>query len=120
MNAEARIEDRELGLTLSALADPHRRQVVQILSERPRRAGELAQALGLSPPAMRRHLRTLRQSGLIEERHDGFDARLRVYQLRPEPMANLAEWLRQTEAMWAAQLAAFRDHLLARDADRRP
>ena len=120
--APARIgdEDEGLGRTLAALADPHRRRVVQILSERPRRAGELAQALDLSPPAMSRHLRTLRQCGLVEERHDGFDARVRVYRLRPEPMANLAAWLRETEAMWATQLTAFRDHLLARDADERP
>jgi len=110
------IEGEGLGRTLAALADPHRRRVVQILSERPRRAGKLAQALALSPPAMSRHLRTLRECGLVEERHDGFDARVRVYQLRPEPMANLAAWLRETEAMWAAQLTAFRDHLLARDA----
>jgi DNA-binding transcriptional ArsR family regulator len=69
---------------------------------------------------MSRHLRSLRECGLIEERHDGFDARVRIYQLRPEPMANLAAWLRETEAMWATQLNAFRDHLLVRDADRRP
>jgi DNA-binding transcriptional ArsR family regulator len=120
MNAAADVEDDGLGRTLAALADPHRRRVVQILSERPRRAGDLAQALGMSPPAMSRHLRSLRECGLIEERHDGFDARVRIYQLRPEPMANLAAWLRETEAMWATQLNAFRDHLLVRDADRRP
>ncbi len=108
-----------VGATLAALADPQRRRVVRILSERPRRAGELAQALGLSPPAMSRHLRTLRECGLVEERHDGFDARVRVYELRPEPIADLAAWLRETEAMWSAQLTAFRDHLLARDTDRR-
>jgi len=111
----AKAEDEALGRTLAALADPHRRRVVQILSERPRRAGELAQALTMSPPAMSRHLRALRECGLVEERHDGFDARVRVYQLRPEPMANLAAWLRGTEAMWAAQLSAFSDHLRARD-----
>jgi DNA-binding transcriptional ArsR family regulator len=112
----AEADDARLGVTLTALADPHRRRVVQILSEGPRRAGELAQALSLSPPAMSRHLRTLRQSGLVEERHDGFDARVRVYQLRPEPMAALAAWLQQTEALWATQLGAFREHLRSRDA----
>jgi DNA-binding transcriptional ArsR family regulator len=105
-----------LGETLAALADPHRRKVVEILSAEPRRAGDLAQALGLTPPAMSRHLRTLRQCGLVEERHNGFDARVRIYRLRPEPMANLAAWLKETEAMWAAQLTAFRDHLVALDA----
>jgi DNA-binding transcriptional ArsR family regulator len=104
-----------LDRTLAALADPHRRQVVERLRQRPHRAGELADALGLSPPAMSRHLRTLRHAGVVEERHDGFDARVRVYRLRPEPMADLAAWLKQTEAMWSAQLTSLRDHLLAKD-----
>ena len=111
MTAAAERLDR----TLAALADPHRRLVVERLRERPCRAGELAEAIGLTPPAMSRHLRTLRQAGVVEERHDGFDARVRVYQLRPEPMAELAAWLKQTEAMWAAQLTALRDHLAAKD-----
>ena len=103
-----------LDRTLAALADPHRRHVVELLRERPRRAGELAQVAGLSPPAMSRHLRTLRVSGLVEERHDGFDARVRIYRLRPEPMADLADWLKETETMWADQLAAFKTHMQAR------
>jgi DNA-binding transcriptional ArsR family regulator len=103
-----------LDRTLAALADPHRRHVVELLRERPRRAGELAEAAGLTPPAMSRHLRTLRVSGLVEERHDGFDARVRVYRLRPEPMAGLADWLRETETMWAGQLTAFKAHMEAK------
>jgi len=104
-----------LDVTLAALADPHRRRVVELLRERPHRAGELAEAAGLSPPAMSRHLRTLRQAALVEERHDGLDARVRVYQLRPEPMADLATWLNQTEAMWVDQLAGLRAYLTAPD-----
>jgi DNA-binding transcriptional ArsR family regulator len=100
-----------LDRTLAALADPHRRQVVELLRERPRRAGELAEAAGLTPPAMSRHLKTLRQSGLVEESHPEFDARVRVYQLRAEPMVDLLRWLEQTERMWSAQLAAFKAHL---------
>lgn len=100
-----------LDATLAALADPHRRQVVELLRERPRRAGELSQAVGLAPPAMSRHLKTLKQSGLIEESHPAFDARVRVYQLRAEPMVDLLRWLEQTERMWSAQLAAFKAHL---------
>ena len=102
-----------LDQTLAALADPHRRQIVELLRERPRRAGELAAAAGLSPPAMSRHLRTLRHSGWVEERHDGLDARVRIYQLRPEPMADLAAWLKETESMWADQLTAFKAHMEA-------
>jgi DNA-binding transcriptional ArsR family regulator len=97
--------------TLAALADPYRRQVVDLLRERPRRAGELAAAIGLSPPAMSRHLRTLRSSGLIAETHPEFDARVRVYALKPGPMAELKAWLEQTEELWTQQLAAFKAHI---------
>ena len=97
--------------TLAALADPARRQVVELLRERPRRAGELANATGLSAPAMSRHLRALRTSGLVEESHPQFDARVRIYRLRPEPMGQLKTWLDETEKLWAQQLAAFKAHL---------
>ena len=105
----ARLDD-----TLAALADPHRRRVVDLLSERPRRSGDLARQIGLAPPAMSRHLKTLRECGLVEERHDGPDARVRISSLRPEPMAYLKQWLDQMEALWSDQLTAFRDHLAAR------
>ena len=61
---------RQLGRTLSALADPTRRRVVELLRERPRRAGELAAAFDASAPAMSRHLRVLRTRGLVEEERD--------------------------------------------------
>ena len=100
-----------LDRTLAALADPHRRRVVDLLRERPRRAGEIADLVGLSPPAMSRHLKALRQSGLIEDSHPAFDARVRVYRLRPQPMAELKRWLEETEQLWTVQLAAFKEHL---------
>jgi DNA-binding transcriptional ArsR family regulator len=100
-----------LDQTLAALADPHRRQVVELLSEGPKRAGELAQAVGLEPPAMSRHLRTLRRSGLVEEAHPEFDARVRIYRLRPEPMAHLKDWLERAEKLWSEQLLAFKAHI---------
>jgi len=96
---------------LTALADPHRRHVIDLLREKPRRASELARAAGLSPPAMSRHLRSLRQAGLVEESHPVFDARVRVYRLRPAPMASLKAWLEETERLWTDQLAAFKTHL---------
>lgn len=97
--------------TLAALADPHRRRVVDLLAERPRPAGELARALDLSAPAMSRHLRTLRETGLVEESHPAFDARVRIYALRPEPMLHLIRWLAEAERLWSVQLAAFKAHL---------
>ena len=101
----------DLDRTLVALADPHRRRIVELLRERPRRAGEIAEAVGLNPPALSRHLRTLKANGLVEEAHPAFDARVRIYSLRPEPMTHLKAWLEQTEQLWAAQLVAFKTHL---------
>lgn len=100
-----------LDRTLAALADPHRRRVVDLLRERPHRAGELAEAARVSFPAMSRHLRTLRKSGLVREERDELDSRVRIYRLRPEAMAELKTWLAETEALWARQLGALKAHL---------
>jgi DNA-binding transcriptional ArsR family regulator len=97
--------------TLAALADPSRRGVIDLLRERPHRAGELAQAMRLSFPAMSRHLRTLRRSGLVEEDRDEFDSRVRIYRLRPDAIAALRSWLAETDALWARQLVALKAHL---------
>lgn len=110
MSAAAR-EEAALDRTLAALADPNRRRAVRLLAERPRPAGELARALDLSPPAMSRHLRALRESGLVEESHPAFDARVRIYALRREPMTDLLRWLEEAERMWSAQLAALKAHV---------
>ncbi|NYH14366.1 ArsR/SmtB family transcription factor [Paraburkholderia bryophila] len=103
-----------LDRTLAALADPNRRHVVDLLSRQPMRAGELAQATGLSPQAMSRHLRVLRSSELIEESRgggDSVDARVRLYVLRSTPMNELKTWLEQTEALWSEQLLSFKAHV---------
>jgi DNA-binding transcriptional ArsR family regulator len=100
----------ELDATLAALADPTRRHVVELLRERPRRAGELAAAAAMSGPAMSKHLRVLRTSGLVEEERLDHDARVRVYRLRPEPFAGLQDWLDQVQAFWTDRLDAFKAH----------
>lgn len=102
---------RQVDRTLAALADPHRRRTVELLGQRPRRAGELAEALDLPPPAMSRHLRALKESGLVEETHPAFDARVRIYALKDGAMADLKKWLADTERMWADQLASFKAHI---------
>ena len=102
---------RELDRTLAALADPNRRRVVDLLRERPRRAGELAEATKIALPLMSRHLKRLRESGLVEEDRDEFDSRVRIYRLRPEPMADLKLWLEETESLWSRQLAAFKAYV---------
>jgi DNA-binding transcriptional ArsR family regulator len=99
-----------LDATLLALADPNRRGVIDLLRRGPRRAGELADELGLSPPAMSRHLRVLRTHGLIEPALDKADARAKVYHLRPEKFAQLRAWLDDVERFWALQLDAFKRH----------
>lgn len=97
--------------TLAALADPVRRRAVDLLAERPRRAGELAEALDVTAPAMSRHLRVLRDADLVELEHPPFDARVRIYSLRTARMGELRAWLADAEAGWAEQLSAFRRHV---------
>jgi DNA-binding transcriptional ArsR family regulator len=102
---------RNLDATLNALADPDRRRAIELLGKAPRRAGELAEALGLPAPAMSRHLRILKQGGLVEETHPEFDARVRIYTLKEGGMADLKLWLADTEKLWANQLTAFKTHM---------
>ena len=101
---------REVDRTLEALADPTRRGVVDLLRKRPRRAGELAAAFDMSAPAMSRHLRVLRTSGLVEEQRVERDARVRVFRLRRKPFRNLLRWLEQVEKFWTDQLDSFKEH----------
>ena len=103
----------ELDATLIALADRNRRAVIDLLKEQPRRAGEIAAALSLTPPALSRHLRVLRRSGLIHEQGVEEDARVRIYGLRKEPFDQLRFWLEEVETFWTGELAAFRDHVEA-------
>lgn len=93
----------------SALADPHRRHVLQLLGERPRRAGELASETRLSSPAMSRHLRVLLQAGVIRDERSAEDARFRVFRLNPVGLV-LRGWLGELDEHWAAQLASFGRH----------
>jgi DNA-binding transcriptional ArsR family regulator len=99
---------KQLDTTFAALADPTRRRVVDLLRERPRRAGELATAAHTSAPAMSRHLRVLRASGLVEAEFLDADARARVYRLRPERLRALQAWL---DTFWGSQLDAFKAHV---------
>ena len=100
----------ELELTFSALADPTRFRVVDLLRSRELCASELAESCSVSGPAMSRHLRVLRTHGLVEEDHAGADARVRVYRLRHEPFRALRRWLEDVEAFWTRELDAFKQH----------
>lgn len=103
-------KDFDIDMTLAALADPTRRHAIDLLRGEPRRAGELAAALSMTPAAMSRHLRVLRQTGLVEEAGLEEDARVRVYRLRPEPFSALRRWLDEVESFWGAELDAFKEH----------
>jgi DNA-binding transcriptional ArsR family regulator len=109
----------DLDRTLLALADPTRRGVVELLRKRPRRAGELAELLSMTRPAMSRHLRLLRKTGLVSESEPEHDARVRLYRLEREPFVELRGWLEEVEAFWTDQLQAFKEHAEKRVKPRR-
>lgn len=91
-----------------ALAEPTRRAVVEALMVRPRTPGELASKLKVSPQALSRHLRQLRQAGFIRAQDVAEDLRQRVYRLDPAALQSIRDWLERAEDSWARQLAAFK------------
>src|SRR6266700_1637780 len=86
----------------SALADPTRRAVLDLLRAGTRPAGDIARAFPISRPAISKHLRILRRAHLVEERREG---RHRMYQLNPEPLKSVDSWLQQYRQFWSASLA---------------
>jgi len=104
----------ELAPVLAALADPTRRRVVQLLSDGPRRAGELAAASGISAPAMSRHLRVLLKAGIVADERPPEDARTRVFWLRPESITLVRDWLDGLQAASEEQLESFKRHVEGR------
>jgi DNA-binding transcriptional ArsR family regulator len=98
--------------TWSALADPNRRAVLELLRERPRPVGELVERLELSQPSTSKHLRVLREAALVRVHQDG---RHRVYALEPRPMAELDAWLAPYRRMWSHSLDALERHLDSRE-----
>ena len=94
--------------TWSALNDSHRRHVLELLRARPRDVGELTSALGLSQPGTSKHLRVLREAGLVRVRIEG---QRRVYELDPKPLAELDDWLAPYRRFWDRHLDALGAHL---------
>jgi DNA-binding transcriptional ArsR family regulator len=88
---------------LQALADGSRRTLLDILRDRPATAGQLADALPIARPGVSRHLRVLRDAGLVDVRQD---AQRRIYSLRPEPLAEVDAWLDDYRALWRNRLEA--------------
>ena len=100
-----------MALVFQALGEPNRLRVVQVLSTGPRRAGELAEAAGLSAPAMSKHLRMLLRAGVVSDERTQQDARARVFRLRHDSMVSLRAWLDQLQARWDEQLDSFKNHV---------
>ena len=90
------------------LAEPTRRRILDLLLDRPRLVGELTDKLGLSQPGTSKHLRVLRDAGLVRVRRD---AQRRWYELRAEPLAEVDAWLAPYRRFWAGRLDALERHL---------
>ncbi len=88
---------------LQALADGSRRTLLEILRDHPATAGELASALPIARPGVSRHLRVLREAGLVDVQQQ---AQRRIYRLRPEPLAEVDAWLEDYRALWQSRLDA--------------
>ena len=86
--------------TFEALADPTRRHILDLLRERPHLVGELAELLNMSQPGVSKHLRVLREVGLVRVRPD---AQRHWYEVRPEPLAEIADWLEPYRALMEAR-----------------
>jgi DNA-binding transcriptional ArsR family regulator len=91
-----------------ALSEPRRLAILELLRDGERPVGELVDHLSLSQPAVSKHLRVLRDAGLVEAR---VDAQRRLYRIRPEPLADLDEWLAAYRKLWTTHLDRLENHL---------
>lgn len=96
--------------TYAALADPHRRRILDILRGGERPAGDLVNHLALSQPGVSKHLKVLREAGLVAARADG---KRRLYSLRAQPLAEIDQWLEPYRVLWSERLDALERHLEA-------
>jgi len=97
-------------VTFSVIAEPSRREILDLLRDGERPVNQLVDELGLSQPAVSKHLRVLRDAGLVEVRPD---AQRRLYRLRPEPLLELDEWLAPYRELWSGSLDRLARHMEA-------
>ena len=95
-------------VAFQALAEPRRLQLLDLLRDGERPVGELVDRVGLSQPAVSKHLRVLKDAGLVVSRTD---AQRRLYRIRPEPFAELDDWLAAYRDLWTTHLDRLEDHL---------
>ena len=93
---------------LQVLGEPRRLQILDLLRDGERPVGDLVGRVGLSQPAVSKHLRVLKDAGLVEARPD---AQRRLYRIRPEPLAELDDWLASYRKLWTTHLDRLEDHL---------
>jgi DNA-binding transcriptional ArsR family regulator len=105
-----------LDRTFSALADPHRRQILDRLGDGRRSVSELAGPLSMSMPGVLKHVRALEEADLVETKKEG---RTRWCQLRRRPLDDAARWIEQRRARWDRRLDGFARHVEATNATRR-
>jgi len=94
--------------TLQVLGAPSRQAILDLLRDGERPVGELVDQLDLSQPAVSKHLRVLKEAGMVEARAD---AQRRLYRIRPEPLAELDDWLATYRRLWTTRLDRLEDHL---------
>jgi DNA-binding transcriptional ArsR family regulator len=94
--------------TFEVLAEESRRRILDLLAEEERPVGELVTLLSLSQPAVSKHLKVLREAGLVQSRTD---AQRRIYRVNPEPLRVVDEWLAPYRRRWAGHLNALERHL---------
>jgi DNA-binding transcriptional ArsR family regulator len=104
----SRATTERLDSAFAALADASRREILRLLLHKPRRAGELADGVDMSPQALSRHLRVLRKAGLVVEAGIDDDARVRIYSVQSAAFEPMQEWITQAEDLWQRQLLAFK------------
>jgi DNA-binding transcriptional ArsR family regulator len=97
-----------MATTFDVLAEPSRRDILDLLRDGERSVGELVQRLSLSQPGVSKHLRVLREAGLVEVRPEG---QRRLYELRAEPLAEIDAWLGPYRQFWSSRLDALERHL---------
>jgi len=96
---------------MEALAEPNRRRIVELLQDGERSVGELVGGTGLAQPAVSKHLRVLKDAGLVEVRRE---AQRRLYRIRPQPLAELDAWLEPYRKLWNERLDLLERHLKER------
>ena len=94
--------------TFEVLGEPRRREILDLLRDRERPVGELVARLELAQPTVSKHLKALREAGLVEVRHD---AQRRIYRVNPQPLAEIDAWLAPYRALWEAHLDRLERHL---------